>query len=516
MRKNILFYLYIILQFFIISKSYSQQQDILGKVVKKTIPEFNFADLDKNGFITNTELDFCIDKVLDNDSQFVFNEIVLLSQYFKGEYIPINDTSKEIVKPTTITTSSLITEVEPESLSFFDKYISFGLQLTGFYQLSTGLKKTDIDGPVSLPNAWSNETITMFTFPFTIKPWKGAEFNITPEFSAGNGMGNGAGLAAYPNGLYAFPSDKPYLLRGQYRQTFILDTSKHSFVESFNISVGQFILQEMLSVNPYASNPKMDFMNFAHNMLNGWDAATTAYGYTYGIASSIQLKRSQLNFVLGTVNKEAGGPKEDFNIAKAHSFNLQYAQEFNLFNKPGTIRILGCYNSTFSGVYEKFEYDSLSNTAFFSDSLKSYQSKICFAVDADLALTENIGLFARYSWGDGKTESWGYTQCDASIAAGVSIALGKINRPNDGIGICGSYNTLSKGHQTFLKNGGSGFMIGDGFLNYAPETVGEFYYRFNLIKSVYLTFNYQYMLNVGYNYDRGNTHFLGGRLHIEL
>jgi high affinity Mn2+ porin len=59
-------------------------------------------------------------------------------------------------------------------------------------------------------------------------------------------------------------------------------------------------------------------------------------------------------------------------------------------------------------------------------------------------------------------------------------------------------------------------MLGDGGLNYAPEMVGEVYYKFHLLKPLFLTLNYQYVLNVGYNADRGNVHFIGARCHFEF
>lgn len=177
---------------------------------------------------------------------------------------------------------------------------------------------------------------------------------------------------------------------------------------------------------------------------------------------------------------------------------------------------MGFLNSTKSGVYKNFEYDSLTATAFFSDSLKSYQKKYGFGVDADIAINENLALFARYSWNDGKSESWGYTQCDGSLNAGLYYKFGRFRRSDDGIGLCGSYNILSKDHRNFMKNGGSGFMIGDGTLTYAPEIVSEIYYTINVFEHCFLTFNYQYMLNPAYNKERGEANFFATRLHFEF
>ena len=143
-----------------------------------------------------------------------------------------------------------------------------------------------------------------------------------------------------------------------------------------------------------------------------------------------------------TVDRDPGGIVADWNVAKGHSLNLQYAQQYNLFNKLGTIRFLGFYNSARTGSYDKFSLayepeDTLmeAGVAYFEDSLKKYQPKIGFGIDADMALTENVGLFARYSWNDDKSESFGYTQCQQSINAGLFLNMKMIYRDGDKFGL---------------------------------------------------------------------------------
>lgn len=487
---------------------------------KKTVKEFDFADYNKDGFITRGELNTVINEKFDNNNtSFSSLDVYRLTLYFKNQYLP-NELMAELPEEPKVPKDTLI-EREDEKPGSLNKYFTIGGELTGLFQSSSRLYKAKYDGPVSLPAKAHDEKLVLFSIPILCTPWKGAEINFTPEFSDGNGVGNGAGVAAYPNALYGFPTSRPYILRAQYHQTFETNTAKKKKLLNYNFTIGQFILQEMFSVNPYASNPKRDFLNFAHTMLNAWDAATTAYGYTYGFASSFVFKKSSLNFAAGTVNKDQGGPKPDWNISKGYSFNLQYAKEFYLSGRPGTIRGLGFLNSAKSGVYKNFEYeyDSLSSTqtAFFSDSLKNYQVKYGFGLDADWAVSDNLGVFARYSWNDGKSESWGYTQCDGSVNAGLFYNFGKLfHRESDGIGISGSYNTISKDHRNFLKHGGTGFMVGDGTLTYAPEIVGEFYITSNVVEHCFITFNYQYMLNPAYNKDRGSVNFLGARFHFEF
>ena len=79
-----------------------------------------------------------------------------------------------------------------------------------------------------------------------------------------------------------------------------------------------------------------------------------------------------------------------------------------------------------------------------------------------------------------------------------------------------SWNGLSRPHRTYLAAGGLGLLIGDGRLNYSPETAFESYYSLNLGGALALTFDYQHVVNPGYNADRGPVNVFGTRLHAEF
>ena len=64
-------------------------------------------------------------------------------------------------------------------------------------------------------------------------------------------------------------------------------------------------------------------------------------------------------------------------------------------------------------------------------------------------------------------------------------------------------DALSKDHADYLTAGGVGFMIGDGYLNYAPEQVIEVYYSYRLFRALSISADFQYVKNPGYNADRG-------------
>jgi high affinity Mn2+ porin len=131
-------------------------------------------------------------------------------------------------------------------------------------------------------------------------------------------------------------------------------------------------------------------------------------------------------------------------------------------------------------------------------------------------VTDDIGLFGRWSWNDGKTEIMAFTDIDASLSLGTSIKGAKWGRPDDVIGLGGAINALSRDHRDFIAAGGLGVLIGDGQLNYRKERILETYYAYALTKQLTLTADYQLITNPAYNADRGPVHVFSGRFHGEF
>jgi high affinity Mn2+ porin len=131
-------------------------------------------------------------------------------------------------------------------------------------------------------------------------------------------------------------------------------------------------------------------------------------------------------------------------------------------------------------------------------------------------VSDELGLFGRWSWNNGKTEIMAFTDIDASLSLGASIKGDRGGRPDDVIGIAGAINSLSRDHRDFIAAGGLGILIGDGQLNYQRESILETYYAYALNKAVTLTADYQFVTNPAYNADRGPVHIFSGRLHGEF
>ena len=83
-----------------------------------------------------------------------------------------------------------------------------------------------------------------------------------------------------------------------------------------------------------------------------------------------------------------------------------------------------------------------------------------------------------------------------------------------GLGYAASF--LSASHAAYLNKGGIDAFLGDGALNYQPEQVVDLYYQCYVVKSTWVSVDYQHLANPGYNADRGPVDIYGVRVHVEL
>ena len=77
-------------------------------------------------------------------------------------------------------------------------------------------------------------------------------------------------------------------------------------------------------------------------------------------------------------------------------------------------------------------------------------------------------------------------------------------------------NAIKKDHQTYLKLGGLGFLLGDGNLNYGRENITEGYYNLHAWRGVYYALDLQYIDHPGYNRDRGPVFVQAIRMHVDF
>ena len=242
--------------------------------------------------------------------------------------------------------------------------------------------------------------------------------------------------------------------------------------------------------------------------------AADRLGLTYGVTAELNQKQWALRggyFLMGAVSNSNNF---DTQVVRRGQYAAELETRYSLFLLPGKLRTIGWVSSANSGSYR----ETLDNPALNLDIAltRTGRLKYGYVFNVEQAITDDIGLFGRWSWNNGKTEIMSFTDIDASLSLGTSIKGAKWGRPDDVIGLGGAINALSNDHRDFIAAGGLGPLIGDGQLNYRKERILETYYAYALTKQLTLTADYQFITNPAYNADRGPVHVFSGRFHGEF
>jgi len=374
-----------------------------------------------------------------------------------------------------------------------------------------------------LQQTWSNSLY------LNARLWEGGEVYYNPELLQGFGLNDTVGAGGFPSGE-AQKSNFPYphynTSRLYVRQTFgfggeqeQLASGPNQLAEKVDVSrltlqAGKFAVLDVFDGNAYAKDTRKDFMNWSMWAPGAFDYAADKLGLTYGASAELNQKHWALRGGYFLMDAVSNSNNFDTKIFQRGEYVLELETRYSLFSQPGKIRTIGWLNSVFSGSYR----ETLDNPALNLDIAQTRTGRIKYGyvVTLEQALTDEIGMFSRWSWNNGKNEIMAFTDIDASLSLGTQIKGAKWGRPDDVIGIGGAINMLSNDHRDFIAAGGLGPLIGDGQLNYRPERIFETYYAYALNKSLTLTADYQFITNPAYNADRGPVSVFSGRLHGEF
>jgi high affinity Mn2+ porin len=359
--------------------------------------------------------------------------------------------------------------------------------------------------------------------------WEGGEVYYNPELLQGFGLNDTVGVAGFPNGE-AQKSNFPYphynTSRLFVRQTFGFGGEQEELasgqqqlagkvdVNRLTLQAGNFSVGDVFDGNSYAKDTRRDFLNWSIWAPGAFDYAADRLGLTYGVSAELNQKNWALRggyFLMGAVSNSNNF---DTQVFQRGQYVAELETRYSLFSRPGKLRTIGWVSSAFSGSYR----ETLDNPALNLDIAltRTGRLKYGYVFNVEQSVTDDIGLFGRWSWNNGKTEIMSFTDIDASLSLGTSIKGTKWGRPEDVIGLAGAINALSNDHRDFIAAGGLGPLIGDGQLNYRKERILETYYAYALNKQITLTADYQFVTNPAYNADRGPVHIFSGRLHGEF
>ncbi|MCW3097389.1 MAG: porin [Chthonomonadaceae bacterium] len=372
---------------------------------------------------------------------------------------------------------------------------------------------------------------------------KNVEVYINPEIAWGNGVGEGEGLSAGVNAdLLGQPELRPYPYLARYfvrwripmknlgphngkEDVVAVQTGRAPNIIAGKIpahrivlSAGKMAVNDLFDVNSYADNPREQFLNDAFNGNLAYDYAQETRGYNLGITANWVNPNWSARIGTFAMSTVPGGADLAYDLNKAHSEQIEFEIHPQLLRspKPATIfRFLAFRNVGSMGSYR----DALSTQPLGMPpdltTVRKGGAKYGFGLNFEQALADggDTGVFGRFGWNDGGTESQTF-ESDRFASLGIQISGAHWHRKKDRVGFALAQSDLTGAHKAYLAAGGIGDLVGDGALRYGSERVLETYYSYHYSKHLTLTLDYQYVTNPGYNRDRGPISFVGFRAHV--
>ena len=262
-------------------------------------------------------------------------------------------------------------------------------------------------------------------------------------------------------------------------------------------------------------------MNWGNWSYAAYDYAADARGYGWGFAGEWYQGDWALRFGRMTGPREPNGLPIDYQIGRHYGDQVELEHSHRLGELPGKVRLLVWRNRANLASFRDALNYGLANPAdanhqWIFKVRNGEKIKYGVGVNVEQAISNNAGAFLRAMNTDGRTETYAFTEADASLSAGLSIKGGAWGRAKDVVGLSLARNMLAADRRDYLAAGGISFFIGDGTLRYRAETLFEGYYSWNIWKTVGLTLDYQRIQNPAYNADRGPVNIVGLRFHAEF
>lgn len=397
-------------------------------------------------------------------------------------------------------------------------------------------RKDAFDAPYSGPNSLSPDREKSYSFTATAalgwRPWSGAELYFDPEVAQGVPLSRLTGLGGMSNGEMARTSGASptfYRARLFLRQVWGFGGGSTAVVSDLNqlagpvdkrrltLTAGNLAVSDLFDANAGSHDARTQFINWSVMSYGAYDFAADARGYTWGAA---------LEYVDGdwavrggrfAQPRDSNGLTLDPKITRRFGDQVEVDHAHQLNGLAGKVRVLAFRNVANMGAYDDaIARAAGAGTAPSLADVRTRHQKIGYGVSLEQALATDVGVFARASWADGKTETYAFAEIDRSLSGGVLLAGARWARPLDTAGVALARNGLSSAHQAYLAAGGLGFFLGDGRLDYRPEDIAEAFYNLAINQHAHVGFDLQRIANPGYNRDRGPVALAAVRLHADF
>ncbi|MEA2941564.1 MAG: high affinity Mn2+ porin, partial [Bradyrhizobium sp.] len=286
-------------------------------------------------------------------------------------------------------------------------------------------------GPNSLTPAPQTQATWSNSLFLNVRLWEGGELYYNPELLQGFGLNDTVGAGGFPNGE-AQKSNFPYphynTSRLFLRQTFGFGGEQEELasgptqlggkvdVSRLTVQAGKFAVIDIFDGNAYAKDTRKDFMNWSMWAPGAFDYSADKVGLTYGATAELNQKQWALRAGYFLMLGQSNSNNFDTRVPQRGNYVLELETRWSLASLPGKLRTIGWFNSAYSGSYR----ETLDNPALMLDIAETRKGRIKYGYvfNLELALSDDIGLFGRWSWNDGKTEIMAFTDIDASLAGG--------------------------------------------------------------------------------------------------
>jgi hypothetical protein len=398
------------------------------------------------------------------------------------------------------------------------------------------------EGANSFRNAAQYKTSLLGTLYSALRPTRSIRFNtdliLDLESSGGRGLSQALGLAGFTNlDVVRNPTlgTTPYIARYGIHQVIGLTQETTAQEPGFfgvapsvpvrrvEFRIGKMTLPDFFDVSGPGSDSHLQFMNWTVDNNGAWDYAADTRGYTVGGMAEYDDRAWSLRYGLFAMPTVANGIDMDWAFSRAHAQNGEFELRRSFVPKhKGTERVLFYANRAHMGTYREavnaFLYGSDQSLPAPNILLHEHYSalKYGFGYNTEQELTENLRVFGRFGWNEGRHESYAYTEVDQTAEAGGDYAGARWHRPVDKIGLAVVSNAIKRDHQNYLRLGGIGFLLGDGNLNYGRETIVESYYNWHAWRGLFYAVDVQHINNPGYNRDRGPAWVGAVRAHVDF
>jgi high affinity Mn2+ porin len=387
-----------------------------------------------------------------------------------------------------------------------------------YTEQDVGTFSTPYAGPNSLHPQQGRETVDATLYAGR-RLGAGLEGWLNLEIDQGFGLDNTLGIAGFPSGeAYKVGKQKPYLRlpRAFLRETLNVGAPEETVESAANqlagsrssdrwvLTVGKFGVTDLFDASRYAHDPRGDFLNWTAIDAGPFDYSADAWGFSAGLAVERYVGawtgRVAL-FDLSTV------PNSEHLTPGFHQFQWlgELEHRHTLAERDGKV-LVTVYDSRarMGRLADAIALGQQTGNAPDAAAVRRYADRMGVSVLAEQALSADLGVFARAGQAAGNVEAYEFTDVDASLEAGLSLAGRAWQRPTDTVGVAAMQNRISAIRIAYLAAGGVGILIGDGQLPHpGPESILEAYYAAALGSHLTVTVDLQHVTNPAYNRDRG-------------